>query len=135
MIENATFVRFLAAWALVHETADEGWKAAVVRGEAQEAGGMSGGPEAFVDGLSAVIAEEKERLKAELAAGKVEEPGSMTDVSNLLENLSFEIAELRGRIESMQTSLDSLADARDAQSGSRPGGGSRSGGGDSQPQN
>jgi hypothetical protein len=33
------FMRFLAAWALVHETADEGWRAAVERGR-------SAGPEA-----------------------------------------------------------------------------------------
>ncbi len=107
MIDNATFVRFLASWALVHETADEGWKSAVERGMKQETGEMTGGPEAFVDGLSAMIAKEKERLKAELAAGGVAEPGTMGDVSRLLEELRFEVAELRGRIESMQSTLDS----------------------------
>ena len=68
-MNNDDFMRFLASWALVHETADEGWKAAVVRGEGQETGAMEQGPEAFVDGLSAAIAERKEQLKAELAAG------------------------------------------------------------------
>lgn len=109
MIDNTTFVRFLASWALVHEAADEGWKAAVARGAAQETGEMTGGPEAFVDGLSALIAEEKERLKAELAAGAVEQPGTMGDVSRLLEELRFEVAELRGYIESMQSTLDAGA--------------------------
>ena len=70
MADNEDFMRFLASWALVHETADEGWKAAVARGAAQEPGDMDSGPEAFVDGLSAIIAERKERLKAELAAGR-----------------------------------------------------------------
>ncbi len=102
------FMRFLASWALVHETADEGWKAAVERGSQPDAGDMAEGPEAFVDGLSAMIAEEKERLKAELASGRVEAPGSKADVSGKLDDLSFEVGELRGRLESMQASLDAL---------------------------
>lgn len=106
MPNNDAFMRFMAAWALVHETADEGWKAAVARGEAQETGGMDAGPEAFVDGLSAMIAEEKERLKAELASGDVAAPGSLADVSSAMEELRFEIAELRGRIESLQATID-----------------------------
>ncbi len=81
MAETDSFMRFLAAWALVHETADEGWKAAVDRGAEQAQGQMSQGPDAFVDGLSAMIAEEKERLKAALIEGGSEAPGSMTDVS------------------------------------------------------
>lgn len=103
------FMRFLASWALVHETADEGWKAAVARGSGGAPGDMDAGPEAFVDGLSAMIAEEKERLKAELAAGKVEAPGNRGDVLAKLDDLSFEVSELRGRLESMQASLDALA--------------------------
>ena len=107
-MDNESFMRFMAAWALVHETADEGWKAAVVRGSEQETGTMAEGPEAFVDGLSAMIAEEKERLKADLAAGEVRRAGSLADVSTTLDELRFEISELRGRIESMQTSIDAL---------------------------
>jgi len=111
MAGNEEFMRFMAAWALVHETADEGWKAAVARGESSEAGAMDRGPEAFVDGLSAMIAAEKERLKAELSSGAVEAPGSRADIATHLEELRFEVAELRGRIESLQTSLDAaLAD-------------------------
>lgn len=102
------FMRFLAAWALVHETADEGWKAAVARGEDQSPGAMEAGPEAFVDGLSAMIAEEKERLKAALASGEIEPPGSKATVESKLDDLLFEVSELRGRLESLQASLDCM---------------------------
>ena len=63
-MNNDDFMRFMASWALVHETADEGWKAAVTRGEGQQTGTMEAGPEAFVDGLSAMIAERKEQENA-----------------------------------------------------------------------
>jgi phage shock protein A len=109
MSDNETFMRLLAAWALVHESADEGWKAAVARGESRELGDMAEGRDAFVDGLAAMIAEEKERLKAELASGEVRSAGSLADVSEHLDGVRFEIAELRGRIESLQASLDALA--------------------------
>jgi len=102
------FMQFLAAWALVHESADEGWKAAVERGRDRTPGSMSEGPEAFVDGLSAMVAEEKERLKASLASGEVEPPGTGADVSGRLDELRFEVSELRGLIESLQASLDAL---------------------------
>jgi hypothetical protein len=101
------FLRFLAAWALVHESADEGWKAAVARGDSQVPGEMGAGPDAFVDGLSALIAREKEALKAELAAGSSAD-SLETDLRATLAELRFEIAELRGRIESLQTSVDAL---------------------------
>ncbi len=110
MAANDEFMRFMAAWALVHETADEGWKSAVERGRAQEAGGMEAGPEAFVDGLSAMIAEEKERLKSELANGAVAAPGADADVSSRLDELRFEVAEMRGMLESMQAAMDALAE-------------------------
>lgn len=113
MAENDTFMRFMAAWALVHETADEGWKAAVARGSEAPSSSMGSGAEGFVDGLSALIAEEKERMKAELASGDVERPGSMADVSTHLQELRHEVAELRGRIESLQASLDALATSPD----------------------
>jgi hypothetical protein len=107
-MDNDDFVRFLASWALVHETADEGWKAAVARGESQEAGGMGQGPEAFVDGLSAAIAQRKEELKAELASGASESAGDKTQLAGHLDELRFEVAEMRGRLEAMQASLDAL---------------------------
>ena len=108
MADNADFMRFLASWALVHETADEGWKSAVTRGNAQEPGDMDSGAEAFVDGLSAIIAERKEQLKAELAAGADGGETSRAGVSEHLDELRFEVAELRGRFESMQASLDAI---------------------------
>ena len=107
-MDKEQYMRFMAAWALVHETADEGWKAAVERGQTQAEGEMSEGPEAFVDGLSAMIAEEKERLKASLAEGGEEPGGDTAAAVEKLDELSFEVGELRGRIESLQASLDAL---------------------------
>jgi len=107
-VAEDSFMRFLAAWALVHETADEGWKAAVARGKEQQPGSMQAGADAFVDGLSALVAEEKERLKAALAAGEVEPPGSKADLESKLDELLFEVSELRGRLESMQATLDAV---------------------------
>ena len=115
-ISSDDFMKFLAAWALVHESADEGWKSAVVRGREQAPGHMSEGPEAFVDGLSAMIAEEKDRLKEALASGEAETPGSTADVSTRLDELRFEVSELRGLVESLQASLDALA-RRDSSAG------------------
>lgn len=109
MATNDQFMRFLAAWALMHETADEGWKAAVERGASADAEAMASGPEAFVDGLSAMIAEEKERLKVELASGATAPAGSQAEVIGHLEELRFEVAELRGRLESLTASLDAIS--------------------------
>ena len=107
------FMRFMAAWALLHETADEGWKAAVKRGAAEEGADMNAGPDAFVDGLSAMIAEEKERLKAELASGASEPVGDRADLASKLDDLTFEVGELRGRLEALQSSVDVALEARD----------------------
>ena len=107
-MDNDDFMRFLASWALVHETADEGWKAAVLRGAETRPGEMGQGPEAFVDGLSAMIAERKEQLKAELASGAGDAGPGSGDVSGHLDDLRFEVGELRGRLEAMQASLDAL---------------------------
>ena len=107
-VNNDDFMRFMASWALVHETADEGWKAAVERGAQLEPGETGQGPEAFVDGLSAMIAERKEQLKAELASGASDAAGAGTDVAENLDGLRFEVAEMRGRLESLQASLDAL---------------------------
>jgi hypothetical protein len=115
--DNEDFMRFLASWALVHETADEGWKSAVARGSAQAPGDMDSGSEAFVDGLSAIIAERKEALKAELAAGAEGADVSRAGVSEHLDELRFEVAELRGRFESMQASLDAILERTKASQG------------------
>jgi hypothetical protein len=110
MADHDAFVRALAAWALVHESADEGWKAAVERGSSQQPGAMDAGPEGFVDGLAALVAKEKERLKAELSSGESGAAPSGADVGRALDELRFEVSELRGRIESLQASVDALCD-------------------------
>jgi len=104
------FMRFMAAWALVHESADEGWKAAVERGAELDPDAVGENPDAFVDALAAAIAEQKEHLKMSLTEGDAEFSGSRPDVSGKLDELSFEMGELRGRIESLQVSIDALGD-------------------------
>jgi len=71
-------MRLFALWMLTHEAADEEMKAAIRRGQAAGLERMSSGPDAFVDGLAALVAEEKERLKQEIetrAAGGAREAG------------------------------------------------------------
>lgn len=98
-------MRFFALWMLTHEAADEGLKAAVRRGEEVTPEGMSGGPDAFVDGLAAMVADEKERLKAELAAGTVKrEDAEAQRVA--IDELRFEVASLRGRIDELAGMLE-----------------------------
>jgi hypothetical protein len=106
-------MRFFALWMLTHEAADEGLKAAVQRGEDEGREGMTGGPDAFVDGLAAMVAEEKERLKAELAEGRVERP-SEDEQRIALEELRFEVSEMRGRIDEFGGTLDTILAKLDA---------------------
>lgn len=105
------FMRLMAAWALVHEMADEGWKAAVARGGAEGGAPAADDPAQFVDMMSSMIAAEKERLKTALAAGG-DGGNASGDVSKSLDALRFELAELRGRIETLQASVDALATER-----------------------
>ena len=103
-------MRFFAAWMLTHEVADEGLKAAVDRGAAAGPEGMGGGSDAFVDGLAAMVAEEKERLKAALAARARGEAPVMTQQSDpAMDELRFEVAALRGRLDSIEGMLDAIA--------------------------
>ncbi|MDP2182697.1 MAG: hypothetical protein Q8K99_09035 [Actinomycetota bacterium] len=67
--------------------------------------------QAFVDGLASRIAKEKERLEASLASGEVEPVGGRADLGAKLDDLQFEVSELRGMLESMRASLDSLTDS------------------------
>ncbi len=102
-------MRFFAAWMLTHEAADEGLKAAVLRGEQGGAEGMAGGPDAFVDGLAAMVAEEKERLKRDLEArARGEEVAIEKQPDPALEEVHFEVAELRGRLDNIESLLESL---------------------------
>ncbi|MBF4510473.1 MAG: hypothetical protein ISP10_08380 [Aeromicrobium sp.] len=102
-------MRFFAAWMLTHEVADEGLKAAVARGDAEGPEGMGGGPDAFVDGLAAMVAEEKERLKAALEArARGEDTGGTAGRDPALDEIRFEVAELRGRLDSIETLLQSV---------------------------
>jgi hypothetical protein len=100
-------MRFFALWMLTHETADEGLKAAVARGEEGGPAGMEGGPDAFVDGLAAMVATEKEKMKAELAAGAVERP-SEDEQKIALQELRFEVAEMRGRMDALTGTLETV---------------------------
>jgi len=103
-------MRFFAAWMLTHEVADEGLKAAVDPGTAAGPEGMGGGSDAFVDGLAAMVAEEKERLKAELAArARGEAPAMTTQADPALDELKFEVAALRGRLDAIEGTLDAIA--------------------------
>jgi len=110
---NQDFIKLLAAWALFHESADEGWKAAVAQGQKQQPGSMSEGPDAFVHGLAALVDEEKEKLKARLAEdGGDAAAASSGDLAERLDALAFEIRELRGCMESLQATVDGLAARR-----------------------
>ena len=115
-VVNQDFIKLLAAWALFHESADEGWKAAVALGQKQQPGSMSEGPDAFVHGLAALVDEEKEKLKAQLAVegGKSDKPPS-ADLAERVDALAFEIRELRGCLESLKASVDGLAAKRGEQ--------------------
>jgi len=92
----------------------------VARGAALDPGTPEQGPEAFVDGLAALVAEEKERLKARLVSvDEAGDPGRAAmgetgELSDRLASLAFELAELRGRLESLQAGVDAVADRVDA---------------------
>lgn len=103
-------MRFFAAWMLTHEAADEGLKAAVDRGESDGPEGMTGGPDAFVDGLAAMVADEKEKLKRELEARARGEQVAIEQAPDpALEEIRFEVSELRGRLDSIEGMLETIA--------------------------
>jgi hypothetical protein len=109
MLKNTDVMKFLAVWELLHESADEAMKAGIARGQNVEQGEMAADPGAFVDGLAAMVDVKKEIVKAELAAGTdaslEEEEGP---AARAIAELRFEVAELRGRLESMNSTLDAL---------------------------
>lgn len=66
-------------------------------------------------GSSGLIYREKERLKGELASmDTVAPPGASTPADDASEEMRFELAEMRGRLEAIEAALDSLARRLDA---------------------
>jgi hypothetical protein len=101
-------MQFFALWMLTHEQADDLMMQSVARGSAVAGEGMSGGPDAFTDGFMAMVAAEKESLKARLASGVTgEEVAGASD--ERFDELKFEVSELRGRLDQMQATLDAIA--------------------------
>ena len=109
MNTNDDFMRFLAAWLLVHETADEGLKAAIMRGQSLSAEEMSVEPGSFVDGLAAQIEVIKEKLKDEISHPEVSQTQQRQALEEQVERLTFEVGALRGQFESMNATLDAIA--------------------------
>lgn len=105
-------MKFFALWMFTHEQADDLMSQSVERGKAAASGGMSGGPDAFTDGFMAMVAEEKARLKQQLASGALEPGADAGD--ERLDEVRFEVAELRGRLDAMQVTLDAIAAATGA---------------------
>jgi phage shock protein A len=100
-------MKFFALWMFTHDQADDLMVQSVERGKAVAGEGMSGGPDAFTDGFMAMVAEEKARLKDQIASGHADEVADPGDEK--LEEVRFEVAELRGRLDQMQTTLDVIA--------------------------
>jgi len=100
-------MKFFALWMFTHEQADDLMVQSVERGKAVAGEGMSGGPDAFTDGFMAMVSEEKARLKEQIASGHAGEIADQGD--ERLDEVKFEVAELRGRLDQMQTTLDAIA--------------------------
>ena len=100
-------MKFFALWMFTHDQADDLMVQSVERGKAVAGEGMSGGPDAFTDGFMAMVAEEKARLKEQIASGHADEVADPGDEK--LDEIRFEVAELRGRLDQMQTTLDTIA--------------------------
>jgi hypothetical protein len=100
-------MKFFALWMFTHDQADDLMVQSVERGRAAAGEGMSGGPDAFTDGFMAMVAEEKARLKEQIASGDTAEATSPGD--ERLDEVRFEVSELRGRLDQMQATLDAIA--------------------------
>lgn len=99
-------MQFFALWMFTHDQADDLMVQSVERGNAGPGEGMAGGPDAFTDGFMAMVAAEKERLKARIASGETGPAPGPTDQA--LDEIRFEVSEVRGRLDQMQTALDSI---------------------------
>ncbi len=100
-------MKFFALWMFTHDQADDLMAQSVARGRAVAGEGMSGGPDAFTDGFMAMVAEEKARLKEQIASGTAGQTSGPQD--ERLDEIRFEVAELRGRMDQMQATLDGIA--------------------------
>jgi hypothetical protein len=109
-LKNTDVMKFLAVWEMVHEMADEGMKASIARGESTTKGDMADDPGAFVDGLAAIIDKKKDAIKAELIAGEDSELNKdESATAQAVAEMRYEVAELRGRMESMSATIDAIA--------------------------
>jgi hypothetical protein len=100
-------MKFFALWMFTHDQADDLMTQSVERGRAGGGEGMSGGPDAFTDGFMAMVAEERARLREQIASGNAGDATSPQD--ERLDEVRFEVSELRGRLDQMQTTLDAIA--------------------------
>jgi len=107
-ITNDDFMKFLAAWQLIHEVADEGMKAAIARGQDQNTGEMSTGPSAFVDGLAAQVEILKEELKGKLSDPEATQKKEKEALEEQVARLAFEVGAIRGELQSINTALHAL---------------------------
>ena len=117
---QADVLNMLAIWELIHESADEGLKSAIARGVEHSSGDAQKDPGSFVDGLSALVDSRKEELKRELLVtmdGEKDAPsegsssvlsGADDGAKDAIADLRFEVAELRGAIETLTTQVDAL---------------------------
>jgi hypothetical protein len=103
-------MKFFALWMFTHDQADDLMVQSVERGKAVAGEGMSGGPDAFTDGFMAMVAEEKARLKEQIASGGADSAAD-DPMKERFDEVRFEVAELRGRMDQMQRTLDVIAAA------------------------
>jgi hypothetical protein len=101
-------MKLFALWMFTHEQADDLMVQSVTRGSAVAGEGMSGGPDAFTDGFMAMVAAEKERLKERIASGGADSAADDPSKERF-DEVRFEVAELRGRLDQMQRTLDAIA--------------------------
>jgi hypothetical protein len=101
-------MKFFALWMFTHDQADDLMVQSVARGNAVSGEGMSGGPDAFTDGFMAMVAAEKARLKESIASGGAD-AAAADESDDRFDEVKFEVAELRGRLDQMQRTLDVIA--------------------------
>ncbi|NLE74361.1 MAG: hypothetical protein GX604_07020 [Actinobacteria bacterium] len=106
MSEN--LLTFLARWALLHELADDAWRGAVARGRATGTSETPKEADASLDGLAALVADEKDALRSRLTERAETPSAEAAGTVATLEEIRFELGELRGRLESLETAITAL---------------------------